>query len=212
LTASREDVLREKTKRAVEDALAAAIPEEAGLFNQAMMELGALVCLPRSARCAECPLGPLCRARAEGLENELPVKAPKKERRVEERTVLLLERRGSFAVAKRPNRGLLAGLWEFPNLPGAKTRADVLAVCRAAGLPVKNARRMKAARHIFTHIEWRLTGWHIRLKDDDETIVKEPPARYGVSSLPPLTWAARQELSDTYGIPAAFHAYLPKNS
>ena len=212
LTASREDVLREKTKRAVEDALAAAIPEEAGLFNQAMMELGALVCLPRSARCGECPLGSLCRARAEGIENELPVKAPKKERRVEERTVLLLERRGSFAVAKRPNRGLLAGLWEFPNLPGAKTRADVLAVCRAAGLPVKSARRMKAARHIFTHIEWRLTGWHIRLKDDDETIVKEPPVRYGVSSLPPLTWAARQELSDTYGIPAAFHAYLPKNS
>ncbi|MBP5199656.1 MAG: A/G-specific adenine glycosylase [Schwartzia sp.] len=208
LTASREDVLREKTKRAVEDALASVMPKDAGQFNQAMMELGALVCLPRAAHCGECPLAGLCRAHAEGIENELPVKAMKKERRVEPRTVLLIERDGKFAIAKRPKRGLLAELWEFPNLTGEKKRAELLALCKNAGLSVKSARRMKAARHIFTHIEWRLTGWHIRLDETAES-VREERAAYGNSPLPHLTWATREELSEIYGIPAAFHAYMP---
>ena len=212
LTASREDVLREKTKRAVEEALAASMPKDAGQFNQAMMELGALVCLPRTPHCAECPLASLCRAHAEGMEAELPVKAAKKERRVEPRTVLLIERNGKFAIAKRPNRGLLASLWEFPNLIGEKNRAEILAFCKDAGLPVKSARRMKAARHIFTHIEWRLSGWHILLKGDSEAAVKEPRTPFGSAPLPPLTWATRQELSDTYSIPVAFHAYIPQNT
>ena len=208
LAASREDILRDATKRAVEDALAEIMPKEAGLFNQAMMELGALVCLPRAAHCGECPLASLCRAHAEGLENELPVRAAKKERRIEARTVLLLERGGKYAVAKRPNRGLLAGLWEFPNLPGEKKRAEILALCKNAGFPVQSLRRMKAARHIFTHIEWRLTGWHIRLADAAE-VIREEHAAYGTAPLPPLAWATREELSDAYGIPAAFKAYMP---
>ena len=208
LTASRDDILRDATKRAVENALAEIMPKDAGQFNQAMMELGALVCLPRAARCAECPLASLCRARAEGLENELPVKAPKKERRVELRTVLLIERNGKFAVAKRPKRGLLADLWEFPNLSGEKKRGEILAICKSTGLFPKSVRRMKAARHIFTHIEWQLTGWHIRLADDAE-VIREDHAAYGNSPLPPLTWATTEELSDAYSIPTAFKAYMP---
>ena len=208
LTASREDVLREKTKRAVEDALAASMPKDAGQFNQAMMELGALVCLPRNPHCEECPLTALCRARAEGTEAELPVKAAKKERRIEPRTVLLIERDGKFAIAKRPKRGLLASLWEFPNLAGEKKRAEILALCKNAGLSVQSARRMKAARHIFTHIEWRLSGWHIRLANPVES-VREEHSLYGGSPLPPLTWATQEELSEIYSIPTAFHAYMP---
>ena len=208
LTASREDVLRDATKRAVEDALAAVMPKDAGLFNQAMMELGALVCLPRAAHCNECPLASLCRSHAEGLENELPVKALKKERRIEPRTVLLIEQNGRFAILKRPKRGLLAELWEFPNIPGAKTRAELLAFCHAAGLPAKSVRRMKSARHIFTHIEWILSGWHVRLADTNEA-VDENRAAYGGTPLPPLTWATREELSKVYSIPTAFHAYMP---
>ena len=208
LTASRKDILRDATKRAVENALAEIMPKDAGLFNQAMMELGALVCLPRAAHCEECPLASLCRAHAEGLESELPVKTAKKERRIEPRTVLLIEQNGQFAIAKRPKRGLLANLWEFPNFPGEKKRTEVLALCKNAGLSVQSARRMEAARHIFTHIEWRLTGWHIRLDDDAEQ-VGEARAAYGSSPLPPLTWATREELSDAYSIPTAFRAYMP---
>ena len=201
-------------RRSVRDELAAVYPESgAGTLTPALMELGATVCVPNGApKCEECPLASLCRAHAEGLENELPVKAAKKERRVEPRTVLLIERNGKFAIAKRPNRGLLASLWEFPNLAGGKNRTEILAFCKKAGLPVKSARRMKAARHIFTHIEWRLSGWHILLKDDSEAAVKEPRAPFGSAPLPPLTWATRQELSDTYSIPVAFHAYIPQNT
>ena len=133
----------------------------------------------------------------------------KKARRIESRTVLLLEREGKFAVAQRPRRGLLAGLWELPNYLGEKTRREVLALCRAAGLSVKSARRMNAARHIFTHIEWNLSGWHVRLADTPKETARESPAVYDASPLPPLTWATQKELSDTYSIPAAFHAYLP---
>ncbi len=208
LTASREDILRDATKRVVENSLAEIMPKDAGQFNQAMMELGALVCLPRAARCEECPLASLCRAHAEGLENELPVKAPKKERRVEDRTVLLIEQNGRFAIAKRPKRGLLADLWEFPNLSGEKKRGEILALCKNAGLSPKSVRRMKTVRHIFTHIEWQLTGWHIRLTDDSEQVGEER-ASYGSSPLPPLTWATNQELSETYSIPTAFKAYMP---
>ena len=208
LTASRDDILRDATKRAAEASLASAMPKEAGQFNQAMMELGALVCLPRAAHCEECPLAALCRAHAEGLEAELPVKTAKKERRVDLRTVLLIERDGKFAIAKRPKRGLLAELWEFPNLPGEKKRAEILALCKSAGLFPKSARRMKAARHIFTHIEWHLTGWHIRLADTPES-VGEGRALYGNSPLPPLTWATRGELSEVYSVPTAFRAYMP---
>ncbi len=211
LTASHEDILRDATKRTVENALAESMPKDAGQFNQALMELGALVCLPRAAHCGECPLASLCRAHAEGLENELPVKAPKKERRIEVRTVLLIEYNGKFAIAKRPKRGLLAGLWEYPNVPGGKKRAEVLALCKNAGLSVQSVRRMKAARHIFTHIEWQLTGLHIRLADAAKEVRAERAA-YGNSPLPPFTWATHEELSDAYSIPTAFHAYMPKNS
>ncbi len=209
LTASREDILQDKVKRSVEDSLSAIMPVAAGDFNQALMELGALVCLPRTARCVECPLASLCQAHAQGIENELPFKRPKKERRQEARTVLLIEGNGRFAIAKRPRRGLLAGLWELPNLPGEKSRAEVTALCRACGLSVKSVRRMKAARHIFTHIEWQLTGWHIRLSDVSEDRVEEKGAPYGASSLPPLTWAAPQELLRRYSIPSAFRAFMP---
>ncbi len=209
LAASREDILRDATKRAVEDALSAVMPEEPGMFNQALMELGALVCLPRAARCEECPLAALCRAHALHIENELPCKTPKKARRVEARTVLLIELDGRYAILKRPARGLLAGLWELPNVAGSLTRADAAALLRDAGFAVKSLRRLADARHIFTHIEWTLTGWHARLAKG-AGLVREEHARCGPSPLPPLTWATGQELTGIYGIPAAFHHYLPK--
>lgn len=207
LAAAREDIMRDATKRAVENALADVMPKEPGLFNQALMELGALVCLPRAARCGDCPLAGLCLAHARHVENELPVKSPKKARRIETRTVLLIERGGRFAILKRPDRGLLAGLWELPNVAGELTRRDAAALLRDAGFTLRSLRRLPDTRHIFTHIEWALTGWHARLSEGD--LLREERARYGPSPLPPLTWAEREELTTVYGIPAAFHRYLP---
>ena len=128
--------------------------------------------------------------------------------RVEARTVLLIERAGRYAILKRPARGLLAGLWELPNIAGALTRKEAAALMKDAGFSVRSVRRLSDARHIFTHIEWALTGWHVRLAEDDD-LAREERARYGPSPLPPLTWADGGELTDVYGIPAAFHHFLP---
>ncbi len=203
LQGDERDIAQESTKRAVEAQMAEIIPPDAAAFNQALMELGALVCLPRgAARCGECPLAGLCVACRQGRVADLPVKAAKKERRTEERTVLLIQGPAGIAVDRRPARGLLAGLWELPNLAGHLTRREVTALARGQGWQVKRLRKLPAARHVFTHIEWRLIGWRIELAENGGQTAAG-------STLPPLTWAAPGELAARYGIPAAFHHYLP---
>ncbi len=163
LTDCHDDILDAKTRRAVRAALQAVMPQEAGeirLFNQAVMELGALVCVPNGPpKCGECPVSALCLGRRLGTAENLPVKAPKKERRREEKTVFLLLRQGRVALRRRPASGLLAGLWEFPNVEGA---LDETAAGRAAadwGLEIRAWRKKLTARHIFTHVEWQMTGY-----------------------------------------------------
>ncbi len=206
LTGDGRDVMQETTRRAIEAAVGEIIPADAAAFNQALMELGALVCLPRgAARCEACPLTSLCAARRDDRVATLPVKAPKKERRVEARTVLWIEGPEGIAVCRRPPRGLLAGLWELPNLAGHLTRPEVLALAKAMGWPVRSLGKLPAARHVFTHIEWHLIGWRLRLKDG----AVNPPAADGASPLPPIVWAAPGELKTRYGIPAAFRCFFP---
>ncbi|MBQ7515585.1 MAG: A/G-specific adenine glycosylase [Schwartzia sp.] len=205
LTGDSRDVMRESTRRVIETAVGAIIPRDAAAFNQALMELGALVCLPRAAaRCDECPLAAQCVARAEDRVASLPAKAPKKERRVEARTVLWVEGPAGVALHRRPSRGLLAGLWELPNVAGHLTRQEVAALAAAMGWPVKSLRRLPAAHHVFTHIEWQLIGWRVRLK----AAAVNPPAS-APAPLPPLTWAAPGDLKTRYGIPTAFRYYVP---
>lgn len=115
-------------EKTVETALQAVMPQDRpGAFNQALMELGATVCVPNGqARCEECPLKNLCRGHRDGIELEFPKKAAKKPRRVEERTVLVLLRGDDRAIRKRPPKGLLSGLYELPNLSGHLSREEVL--------------------------------------------------------------------------------------
>lgn len=207
LTGSRLDIMKERTRRIVEAALTDILPQEVGAFNQALMELGALICLPRSAaHCGECPLSSLCTAHATGCVAELPCKEAKKERRIERRTVLWIERGGTIAIAQRPKRGLLAELWELPNFPGHLTRAAVMKLAQGAGWSVSSLKSLPAARHIFTHIEWQLTGWRLALTAG---CIAEPRAPYGEALLPPLVWAAPEELKQRYSVPAAFQHYFP---
>lgn len=208
LTNTAEDVLKETTKRAIEAELLAIMPDgqAAGDFNQALMELGALVCLPRGgAHCEACPLQSLCQASAAGTVAELPVKAPKKQRRREKRTVLRLCQGGRIAIDQRPARGLLAGLWELPNYSGHLSRKEVLTLLREAGLPVPQLKKLPPARHIFSHVEWELTGWEAIFPN----YVNESKDLYDSSRpLPPLHWIKPAELEHTYSIPSAFHYYL----
>jgi A/G-specific adenine glycosylase len=186
ITGDDGDITTAAMKKKVADELTPIIPLNApGAFTQAMMELGAMVCLPNGAPlCDQCPAYEFCTARRESRTEQLPVKAPKKPRRVEERTVWLIFYEGRVALRQRPPRGLLAGLWEYPhelggsNLPahwGIQPRSDEF-VC--------------TAKHIFTHIEWRLTARVIQAATD------ALPAGW--------VWADAADLREKYAIPNAF--------
>lgn len=165
LTADTVSVDTPAYKRAVRERLAAVYPPEAGNFTQALMELGATVCGPnRAPDCCRCPLAELCLANRAGIAQTLPVRAPKRARREEEKTVLLLRCGDRYALCKRPGTGLLAGLWEFPNVPGLLTPQSALEAAQALGAQPAGILRTLEKTHIFTHITWRMRGVYMEAK------------------------------------------------
>ena len=173
-------------KKEVHSLLREIYPENAGDFTQALMELGATVCGPnRAPDCENCPCRSFCRGYAQGVAERLPVKSPKKGRRIEEKTVLMLRCEDRYALIKRPYKGLLAGLWQFPEKPG------ILEVSEAMqGLPVKEVYRQLDRNHIFTHIEWKMRGMYMEVSE------KSPEFQWftaaGVDSFAALPTAFRQ--------------------
>ena len=190
LTGDEGDILRPDTRRRMRAALSRVIPRlDPGDFNQALMDLGALVCLPNGAPlCEKCPARRFCRAHREGRTEALPVRPPKRARRVEERVVFLFFYQGKVALRRRPSKGLLAGLWEYPNAlaPGEAT----LESWNLSPLSMEDG---GAGKHVFTHIEWHMT------------------CRLGELPSPALpegwVWAGREELRRDYAVPSAFQAF-----
>ena len=184
------DITTPQMKKNVTQALEEVIPvRSAGAFNQALMELGATVCLPHGAPlCQRCPARDFCAARAQNQVNELPVKAPKRPRRVEKRTVWLIFHENRVALRRRPARGLLAGLWEFPHeLGDGPLPADW-------GLAALSDGYAGQARHIFTHIEW-----HMTLRTVDAATDTLPPG---------FIWSDQHDLEVKYAVPNAFERAL----
>ena len=236
LLACPADILKESTKRAVEEALIARLPKNAGDFNQALMELGALVCLPRgAARCPSCPLERLCLAKEANLQAELPQKTPPKRRRTEKLTIFLLAKNDKIALEKRPAQGLLAGLWGFPAMEGHLKKKEAEEALQAIGLIPAKLHALPAAQHIFSHITWQMVGWHVELaetsSDEPSAATKSSPASTEAveanarpaslclheatapydaqTKTPPLLWATAQEIADIYSVPAAYRSYFP---
>lgn len=165
-----DDILDPKTKKAVRSQLQAVMPADPGdirIFNQAVMELGATVCAPNGPpSCDRCPLRAECLARARGTAETLPVKARKKARRREEKTVFLFLRDGQVALRRRPDTGLLAGLWEFPNVENTLDEQQAAQVAADWGLTPKAWENRLTAKHIFTHVEWHMTGYTLDVAGD----------------------------------------------
>jgi A/G-specific adenine glycosylase len=184
------DITTPAMKKKVTQALAQIIPLDApGDFNQAMMELGATVCLPNGAPlCERCPAAGFCRAYQEGRTDVLPVKAAKKARRIEDRIVYLLYHGDCVALRRRPSRGLLAGLWEYPN-----ELADGTDWLARWGLAPQSLEWAGTGKHIFTHIEWRMAAQAAELPDD-----RLPEG---------WVWADRVDLREVYAIPNAFQSF-----
>ena len=152
------DISERETRRAAEQAAIQMLPADSpGAFNQALMELGACICLPNAApRCEACPVATMCMGRAAGTTASLPVKKKKAARRQEELTVFALRQGEWFAVRKRTAKGLLAGLWELPNVPGyLDERAFAQTLSEWGAVPTGNIAQY-AKKHIFTHVEWHM--------------------------------------------------------
>ena len=155
-----------ETKKAVTAVLEEIYPKEAGAFTQALMELGATVCGPnRIPDCENCPCRSICQGCLAGTAQQLPVKAPKKEKRQEDRTVFIFRCDGRYALEKRPAKGLLAGLWQFPNVSGKLDTLQALTVAQAMGLQPREILREVERKHIFTHIQWNMRGIYLEVAE-----------------------------------------------
>ena len=181
-----------ETKKAVTAALAEIYPAEAGDFTQALMELGATICGPNKAPdCENCPCKEICLAYREGTAEALPVKAPKKAKRQEDRTVFILRCEGRYALEKRPNKGLLAGLWQFPNVSAHLDTAKALEAVQAMGLKPREIHREVERKHIFTHIQWNMKGIYLE--------VSQPAGEY--------SWFTAEEINTQAALPTAFKQF-----
>ena len=156
-----------------------------GAYNQAMMDLGATVCLPNGApKCEICPARTVCEAYKNGLTEILPVRAKKKARKIEERTVLLLFQNGKAALRKRPDTGLLASLWEFPSVLGNLDEAGVSLALAQMGLSAKSIEPAGSAKHIFTHIEWDMKGYFADVTGETDDLFWADAAAFDAAAIP----------------------------
>ena len=194
LFACGDDIADPKVKANVTQLLRANYPSgrEAALLTEGIMELGEVLCLPSGeARCEDCPVRELCRAYAAGEVSRYPVKTPKKERRQEKRTVLLLRCGEKYALRRRPSRGLLAGLWEFPNVEGWLTAAEAVNWVEGQGSAVLSCVPCGEARHIFTHLEWHMCGYDVSCERE----------------IPGFTWKTPAQIAEGFPIPTALRAF-----
>lgn len=193
VTGDFTDVTSTAMKKACTAALQEIIPLHApGSFNQAMMDLGAMVCLPNgSPLCDRCPISEFCTAYKENLSDTLPVRKKKKARRIEERDVFLFFHDRKVAIRRRTSRGLLAGLWEFPS--ALSEEKDIL--LQKWGITLSPSSFAGTGRHIFSHIEWHMSAYLVFPKN---THIEQS-----------WVWADKSDLNEIYALPSAFSAFLP---
>ncbi len=169
--------------------------DAAGDFTQALMELGATVCTPRAPQCISCPVRDICLARSHDRALSFPVRRPKRPRRLEGKTVFLLECEGRLALCRRTEPGVLNGMWQLPNLPGHLTDEEALKKADEWGLqPVELVMRRERS-HVFTHICWQMCCYTIRCRCPVDAFV----------------WCTAEELQESYALPSAFRMFLPEN-
>jgi A/G-specific adenine glycosylase len=162
-----DDISKPKTRILFENAVRELIShEDPSSFNQAMMELGALICTPRSPACLLCPMRELCKGFEEGKQNELPVKLGKtKVRKTKMTAGILIGKDGRFLIHKRPSEGLLANMFEFPNTEyigetkNAETEALIGYLDENIGVNALLEEKAGYIEHVFSHLKWEINIW-----------------------------------------------------
>lgn len=179
-------------KKQVQQALEEIYPDDAGGFTQALMELGATACGPNwKPRCDECPCRDFCGGAIHGTAEKFPVKKPKSGRKTEEKTVFIFSCGGRYALEKRPDTGLLAGLWQFPNVAGQLEAEQAIETAEGMGLRIRDIRRQSEKKHIFTHIQWEMRGFYMETAD--------------ISGA--FAWMTADEIKEKAALPTAFRQF-----
>ena len=181
------------TKRRFTELLRGIYPHRAGDFTQALMELGATVCGPNSAPdCKNCPCKQVCLGYLNGTAHRLPVRNAKKQRRIEKKTVLILQCEDSFALCKRPDNGLLASMWQFPELDGWHDVDGLVLEMEKKGIQVTEIERQVERKHVFTHVEWHMRGFYTRVRN----------------RLSDFVWMDVEQIRCEAALPTAFRMFL----
>jgi len=198
ITGDDGDITKQSTRKRITEKLEQVIPRNApGDFNQALIELGALICLPNGEpKCRKCPAYKYCEARKQGRVESFPVKSKQKERKIEQRTILVFKDTDKIAIAKRPPKGLLAGLYELPGVSGHLDLEEVKSYCKTIGLMPVHIKKLSHARHIFSHIEWHMIGYEVQVDELEKTNKKD------------FLFISPKEIQREYPIPSAFEPYM----
>lgn len=194
---NEEDILKQKVKNRIRAQLLEIMPKDVpGEFNQALMELGATVCVPNGIpKCEQCPLADLCGARIHDRLDEIPVRKKIKERRIEEKTVLIIQDGDKVAIRKRPPKGLLAGLYELVNFEGHLDEQQVLERMNEYQLTTLRILPLEQSKHIFSHVEWRMIGYVVKV------------AALEGNEKNDMMFVDIRHAEEKYPVPAAFGAY-----
>ena len=197
ITEDSSDILKQSTKKKIENVLEKIMPPNApGAFNQSLMELGATVCVPNGmAKCESCPIADFCRAKANSTVLEYPKKAAKKPRKIEEKTIFIIQNGQEFAIKKRPQTGLLSGLYELPNISGYLTSEEAVRCVEEMKLLPVYIKEAGSSKHIFSHVEWHMKGYFVKVASTEEKQVDD------------LIFVDKKDSKKKYPIPSAFSAY-----
>lgn len=206
---SFDDISKAKVKKELEQDLKAIMPTRAGDFNQALMELGAMVCIPNGRPlCEKCPISGHCCAFNQDIMLQIPVKPAKKPRRIEEKTILLMEHQSKYVIHQRERNGLLAGLWEYPNIVGNLSIEELEEMLSVLGIKKYDIELLGLHKHIFSHIEWHMLGYMVHIYEmnpETYTIKSEEIPEWDKKEN--LIWADKQKLQQVYALPSAFDAF-----
>lgn len=190
---SYDDVLLPQTKKKITQVLQKTMPEAAGEFNEALMELGELVCTPNGKPfCEKCPLQEICLAYRENKTEEIPVRKSKKNKIVEEKTVFIMKSKNKIAIQRRSNTGLLAGMYEFPNWEGKLSITQIKNLMAPWG--ITQIKQVGEHTHVFTHKKWHMIAYEIMVEIEN----------------PSWQWETMQEIKEHYPLPTAFQVFLKK--
>jgi len=196
VTANIGDIKNKVVKKEIEEIVNNILPDKrVGDFNQALMELGATICLPnRSPKCDQCPIQFVCQGYSQGIVSTIPTKSQKKPRKIEYKTIFLIMDEDNIALRQRSSKGLLSNLWEFPHVDGHLSHQECVKKMKEWNVFPEQITPLNKSKHLFTHLEWHMIGYLISINNRPE--------------YPDFIWTTQREIKEKYSIPSALKEYV----